>query len=426
MNHRLMTLVLSTLLSPLLNAQTAWPAFMPRLQPGLSESPAPAVLPSGSEPVLPDASLPLERSRWHGLWHGWACAGMQCDVRIAIEQVSAQHATVAFASASAVQGTMAERGSGNFENEDLIVPLAGSTRLVMRLRGDGDMEMAYWKPETQLVSVGVLTQRPLQSIYSRTVERVTTPWKDGAKVQTLEMVVYRPLGTGPFPTLIFNHGSTGDGTRPDWFTFTSTSPDIARYFTNKGWQVMFPQRRGRGQSDGLYDEGFAPDRTKGYTCEPRRAIAGFDRAVADLDVVMAHVLARKDIDTHRLMIGGVSRGGILSVAYAGMHPETFKGVLNFVGGWLGDACTRANEVNPALMRRGASFKQPMLWMYGDHDPYYTLAHSRATYNDFIASGGTAEFLVFQPAAGRNGHQLHVEPSIWTEAVDNYLAKVNKK
>lgn len=68
----------------------------------------------------------------------------------------------------------------------------------------------------------------------------------------------------------------------------------------------------------------------------------------------------------------------------------------------------------------------MLWMYGDHDPYYTLAHSRATYNDFIASGGTAEFLVFQPAAGRNGHQLHVEPSIWTEAVDNYLAKVNKK
>jgi acetamidase/formamidase len=33
-----------------------------------------------------------------------------------------------------------------------------------------------------------------------------------------------------------------------------------------------------------------------------------------------------------ILIGGVSRGGVLSIAYAGMHPEEVSGVLNFVGG----------------------------------------------------------------------------------------------
>ena len=272
-----------------------------------------------------------------------------------------------------------------------------------------------------LVSVGVLTQKPLQSVYTRTVERVITPWSDGKRAQTLEMVVYRPPGKGPFPTLVFNHGSTGSGKQPEWFTLTWTSPEVARYFAGKGWQVMFFQRRGRGQSDGLYDEGFAVDRTRGYSCGPRRAIAGIDRAVADLDVVMAHVLARPDVDTRHMMVDGTSRGGILAVAYAGMHPEMFEGVLNFVGGWLGDGCARADAVNPVLMQRGASFKQPMLWIYGDHDPYYKLAHSRASFDAFKAAGGQGEFLEFQPAAGRDGHMLLNEPSIWTQAMDNYLA-----
>lgn len=288
------------------------------------------------------------------------------------------------------------------------------------------MEMSLWKPATQLVSAGILTQKPLQSIYTRTIERIPTPWKDGEKAETLEMVVYRPLGKGPFPTLVFNHGSTGIGNRPEWFKLTWTSPDIARYFASKGWQVLFPQRRGRGQSDGLYDEGFAADRSKGYSCEPARALAGFEHAIADLDVIMPQVIARPDVDAKRIIIGGVSRGGILSVSYAGRHPEMFEGVLNFVGGWVGDGCKQADAVNPVLMRRGAVFKAPMLWIYGNHDPYYKLTHSRANFEAFKAAGGSGEFLEFNPPPGRDGHMLHGEPSIWTSALDRYLADVDRQ
>ncbi|WP_222621966.1 alpha/beta hydrolase family protein [Variovorax sp. PAMC26660] len=413
------------LLTTVAGAQTAWPDYISRLQPAVSESPVAAVLPEGGTMVPPDPTLPAARKRWHGLWQGWACGGMQCDVRIAVEQVTSERATVAYAGANALQGLLTDRAEGLFKDEELAVRLRTGSRLVLRLRADGDMEMSLWKPDTQLVSAGVLTQKPLASTYTRTIERVPTPWSDNGKAQTLEMVVFRPQGIGPFPTLIFHHGSTGRGNRPEWFKLTWTSPEIARYFTARGWQVLFPQRRGRGQSDGLYDEGFEADRSAGYSCQPRRALAGFDRAVEDLDVVMPQVLARPDVDSRHLMIGGVSRGGILAVGYAGMHPEMFTGVINFVGGWVGDACPKANEVNPLLMRRGAAFKQPMLWLYGDHDPFYALRHSRANFDSFTAAGGRGEFLSFDPPPGRDGHALHTEPSLWQPVVERYLAGMDR-
>ncbi len=41
--------------------------------------------------------------------------------------------------------------------------------------------------------------------------------------------------------------------------------------------VAFPQRRGRGQSDGLYDEGFKPDRSS-YSCQEDLTLGGAERA----------------------------------------------------------------------------------------------------------------------------------------------------
>src|SRR5690606_9512291 len=71
----------------------------------------------------------------------------------------------------------------------------------------------------------------------------------------LELVVYRPVGEGPFPTVMFNHGSTGLGNDPAEFVKTWHSPTLAAFFNAQGWLVVFPQRRGRGKSGGLYDEG---------------------------------------------------------------------------------------------------------------------------------------------------------------------------
>ena len=153
---------------------------------------------------------------------------------------------------------------------------------------------------------------------------------DGESVR-LEMRVYTPATGERVPTLVFNHGSTGRGIEPARFTRPIDFPVLAKFFMSRGWAVVMPARRGRGGSEGLYDEGFAAHRAAGYTCDPTRALPGADRALQDIEAAMDAILAMPFVDRERVVIGGQSRGGILSVAYAGLHPEQVKGVINFVG-----------------------------------------------------------------------------------------------
>src|ERR1700704_3839 len=78
---------------------------------------------------------------------------------------------------------------------------------------------------------------------------------DGERVR-LQMRVYEPTTTTPAPTLVFNHGSTGTGTNPDAFARPLDLPEVARFFVARGWAVVIPAWRGRGGSEGQYDEGF--------------------------------------------------------------------------------------------------------------------------------------------------------------------------
>ncbi|MCH9671213.1 MAG: alpha/beta hydrolase [Gammaproteobacteria bacterium] len=277
--------------------------------------------------------------------------------------------------------------------------------------------MSTWKPNARLLAAGVLTKKPID--YTRHLERIPTPWIEEDKALTLELVVYKPIGNGPFPTLVFNHGSTGSGTKPEWFTHTWTSPPLARHFTNRGWMVLFPQRRGRGKSDGLYDEGFVADRSR-YACESTRTLAGFERALEDLDVAMQHVRAHRDVDRERVLVGGLSRGGILSIVYAASRKEWFGGVLNFVGGWVDEGCSVRENINPVVFRRGAPFGKPTLWLYGDDDPFYSLAHSAENFKAFKDAGGIGTFIEFQPPGNESGHNIYARPALWTDSMNAYL------
>ncbi|WP_153013016.1 alpha/beta hydrolase [Pseudacidovorax intermedius] len=426
LSHLRLPIACLALLSLGAAAQTTWPDYMAQLRAGPSESAVQAMLPDDSRPQ-PDPALAPDLARWQGVWKGWACFLRRCDIAIAVDKLTPEGATVDYAAGNAQQGRINAHAEGRFQDGELSVRLHTGARLALRLRSDGDMEMSVWKPDTQLLSAGVLSRNPLASPYARHVERVATPWTDDAgRPQTLEMVVYRPRGTGPFPTVLMNHGSTGMGRDPALFGLTWASPEIGEYFAARGWQVLFPQRRGRGGSDGVYDEGFSADRAQGYSCDAGSATAGFDRAMQDLEVVLAHVQTRPDVDARRLLVGGVSRGGILAVALAGAHPERFEGVVNFVGGWIGQGCKTAPTINPALMQRGAAFEGPMLWLYGDQDPYYRLSHSRANFDAFLQAGGRGEFLSFRPPAGMNGHMIFLSPGLWSEALDNYLARVDRR
>ena len=257
-----------------------------------------------------------------------------------------------------------------------------------------------------------------------TVEFLNTGLAENGNRIHLEVVLFKPRGDGPFPLLVFNHGSTGRGTQPPLFAATWSSWALADFFVEKGWMVAFPQRRGRGKSDGLYDEGFAKDRAQGYACDPARSLPGADRALADIEAAVAALQRRSEVAGGRILIGGQSRGGVLSIAYAGKHPEQVLGVVNFVGGWLGEGCNTAAEINGALFARGgAGYQRPTLWLYGRGDSFYTMAHSRANYAVFSKAGGKGTFLELDVPGGANGHTVIGYPELWLEPVGTYLQAI---
>jgi len=243
---------------------------------------------------------------------------------------------------------------------------------------------------------------------------------DGEQVR-LEMRVYEPASGAPAPTLVFNHGSTGRGTDPASFTRPLDFPEVARFFVTRGWAVVMPARRGRGGSEGRYDEGFWPNRALGYACDPALSGAGAERALRDVEAAMDAILAMPIVDRAQVVIGGQSRGGILSVAYSGAHAAQVKGVINFVGGWNGSRCEHAEAINQSLFVRGARYPGETIWLYGDDDLFYPLSHSRANFTAFQNAGGRGAFHELPPEFG--GHYVWRRPDRWGPLVESYLKRL---
>src|SRR5215475_313183 len=57
--------------------------------------------------------------------------------------------------------------------------------------------------------------------------------------------LYKPQGAGPFPAIIWNHGSE---------KLPGQQPELARYYTKLGFVFFTPHRHGQGRSPGAYIE----------------------------------------------------------------------------------------------------------------------------------------------------------------------------
>ena len=123
-------------------------------------------------------------------------------------------------------------------------------------------------------------------------------------------------------------------------------------------------------------------------------------------------------------MAGNSRGGALSIAYAGKHPNDVAGVINFVGGWIDtkDCRPTASAVNKNVLRRGKTFRRPTLWVYGNNDSLYGIAHSRENFRAFEQEGGQGKFRPFN-VPRRDGHDVMLFPSLWKAEVDRYLGEI---
>jgi dienelactone hydrolase len=248
--------------------------------------------------------------------------------------------------------------------------------------------------------------------------------EDGNPVR-LETVIFKPPGPGPFPLAVFNHGASGRNATPELVRQTWVSFEVADFLNQRRWLVAFPQRRGRGKSDGFCDEELNRNGKPKYLCDTDTALSDADRALADIDAAIAVLRRRPDVAPGPVLIGGHSRGGVLSVAYAGMHPEQTPGVINFVGGWLSEGCPVGELINQTLFVRGTRYDRPTIWLYGQGDHFYSIAHSQKNFAAFEKAGGHGKFFTFDRPSDV-GHNVIHYPDLWAGPIGDYLNSLSAK
>ncbi|MCK1392598.1 alpha/beta hydrolase [Bradyrhizobium sp. 1] len=234
----------------------------------------------------------------------------------------------------------------------------------------------------------------------------------------LEVVFFKPPGSGPFPLAVFHHGSVGSNATPGLIKQTWVSLEVADFLNKRGWLVAFPQRRGRGKSGGRYEE------EQNSFGDLAKALAGADRALTDIGAANAALRRRQDVSPGPVLVGGQSRGGALSIACAGTDSEQILGVINFVGGWFSEKAPSAALVNQALLERGAHYDRSTIWLYGQGDKFYSLSHSRKNFAAFERAGGRGQFVEFNVPSDI-GHNVIHYPDLWEGQIDDYLKSVRR-
>ncbi|ODN71574.1 hypothetical protein [Methylobrevis pamukkalensis] len=92
----------------------------------------------------PAKDVPAALAKLSGKWSGWMCDKKACDVKVAVESVSASSVTFVYAFADAKTAPTASRLTGKVSGGEVVAKAGGST-ITIRLRPDGKMDILWQK-----------------------------------------------------------------------------------------------------------------------------------------------------------------------------------------------------------------------------------------------------------------------------------------
>jgi dienelactone hydrolase len=246
------------------------------------------------------------------------------------------------------------------------------------------------------------------------------PYADGAAF-LLETMVYRPLGPGPFPLVLINHGVPGDKSH-----LRATKPAyeaVAHWWVGQGYAVAVSLRRGIGRSQGEFAE--STD-----TCDA----ADFARvafvAAADIKGVVRYLSAEPFVDSHRIVVVGQSVGGFAGLAVAADPPPGVVAAVDFAGGiggyGNGDICGGRDGLIKAARQLGLRARIPTLWLYAANDHWFG-AVARPMFDAYRAGAKSPAGFVALPPFSTDGHATlyRADPSVWGSAVAAFMARVRR-
>jgi dienelactone hydrolase len=230
----------------------------------------------------------------------------------------------------------------------------------------------------------------------------------------LQAYLYKPDGDGPFPVVIYNHGSR-DGRERASVPFQY----VGKMLTRAGYLVLVPERRGYGKSDGsVWWQEVGNDQA--------RLIVSLQAETDDVLAAIDYLRAVKFADISRIGIMGWSFGGIVTML-AASRSTVFLAAVDQAGGalsWDENPVLRSTLI--AAARKAAT---PTLFMVAKND---RTTSSITTLADIFKNRGVPYRMViyepFTPAQGTRvaapGHAVFSAQgaSVWESDVVQFLGR----
>ena len=243
--------------------------------------------------------------------------------------------------------------------------------------------------------------------------------------------VYRPVKNDRHEVAVFSHGSTGGLARsPKEPGTNGIPPAVVQYLVTRGYTLVVPMRRGRGESTGTYVEEcsvYTGECTVGD--QVKLGERGIREALLDTNAVIDQlVLGRLASRDAKVLLVGHSRGGFLSLILAGERPGLAKAVINFSGGWYGvterltaaENQQRMDDHKARLTRAAERAGVPTLWFYAARDPFYKDGVPQELRRYWQDAGGRSEFVFIAEHSLPNAHLALSDPKPWEPQADALL------
>ena len=223
------------------------------------------------------------------------------------------------------------------------------------------------------------------------------------------------------PLVVINHG-TDEATR------LSVSMPVyyylSRWFVDRGYVVVLPQRRGHGATGGPLAEAI------GNCAHPDHYASG-NVAADDIEAAVSYMTGQPFIARDGVIVVGVSTGGWASLALSARNLPQVQAIVNFAGGRGGHAygelnaiCDRAALLSAAHLYASHA-QEPTIWFYARNDSYFGPKLAEDLARTWSNAGGSVEEHILPPY-GNEGHSIADDRQgwdIWGPSLDSFLQRV---
>jgi len=157
---------------------------------------------------------------------------------------------------------------------------------------------------------------------------------------------YVPEGKGPFPVMVWNHGSE------QW---PGAQPELAHFYVEHGWAFLVPHRRGHGKSPGAYI---------GDERDDAKVLAMQDEHNDDVVAAIEWVKRQPTMDARRVVVSGCSYGGIQTMITAA-RPVGIRAAVPFAAGAM--RWRFSPGLQQRLIRAAGEARVPELLIQAEND-----------------------------------------------------------